>query len=202
MPPDEGVACLLQLGQCPFSLCSCKEKMDKKRKHARGIAALRRRGRMKQSRNFRSRAVLRARAFMVRVANGIRGKVEGISLPPFPWTPSFKRQRRGLRPSFDSPCYCARRKVFLLHVGVGAAISCPPCFPLRGKWREAPIGGLQRRCTPSVCLWLTAVHLAAFAVPGPRRKGSAREAARLRKLRLCFFRPRRRKAAIPRWGSL
>jgi hypothetical protein len=23
-------------GQCPFSLCSCKEKVDKKRKHARG----------------------------------------------------------------------------------------------------------------------------------------------------------------------
>ena len=26
---------------------------------------------------------------------------------PFPWTPSLKRQRRGLLPSFDPPCRCA-----------------------------------------------------------------------------------------------
>ena len=31
-----------------------------------------------------------------------------------------------LRPSFDPPCCSARRKVFLLHVGVEAAISRPP----------------------------------------------------------------------------
>ena len=40
-------------------------------------------------------------------------------------------------------------------------------------------------------------HLAAVAVCAPRRKASARKAARLRKLRLCCIRPRRRKAAIP-----
>ena len=42
----------------------------------RGIAVLRRRGRMKQNRNFRSRAALRARAFPARVASGIRGKAD------------------------------------------------------------------------------------------------------------------------------
>ena len=54
-------------GRCPFSLCSCKEKVDKKRKHARG----------------------------------------GDSVFPLPETPPLNRQRRGLLPSFDSPCRCA-----------------------------------------------------------------------------------------------
>ena len=40
-------------------------------------------------------------------------------------------------------------------------------------------------------------RLAAFAVSGSRHKASARKTARLRKLRPCFIRPRRRKAAIP-----
>ena len=41
-------------------------------------------------------------------------------------------------------------------------------------------------------------RLAAVAVSGSRRKASSRKAARLRKLRLCFIRHRRSKAAIPR----
>ena len=34
--PDGPLYPILQPGQCPFSLCSCKEKVDKKRKHAKG----------------------------------------------------------------------------------------------------------------------------------------------------------------------
>ena len=51
---------------------------------------------------------------------------EGISLSPFPWTPSFKRQRRGLRPSFDPPCSRTGTGLFLLNAAAGAAISRPP----------------------------------------------------------------------------
>ena len=40
-------------------------------------------------------------------------------------------------------------------------------------------------------------RLAAVAVSGSRHKASSRKTARLRKLRPCFIRPRRRKAAIP-----
>ncbi len=41
------------------------------------------------------------------------------------------------------------------------------------------------------------IHLAAMAVSGPRRKASARKAARLRKKRVCCIRPRRRRPAFP-----
>ena len=54
--------------------------------------------RMKQRRNFRSRAVLRARAFMVRVANGKRGKVEGISLSPLSQTLTLQTTKKGPSP--------------------------------------------------------------------------------------------------------
>jgi len=43
----------------------------------------------------------------------------------------------------------------------------------------------------------SASRLAASAVCVHRHKASSRKAARLRELRLCFIRPRRRKAAIP-----
>ena len=39
-------------------------------------------------------------------AYGIVANRKGFRFP-FPWTPSLKRQRRGLLPSFDPPCRCA-----------------------------------------------------------------------------------------------
>ena len=54
---------------------------------------------------------------------------EGISLSPFPWTPSFKRQKRGLRPSFETPCSCAS---LITKVPIATA-----CFPV-GEQLAAP----------------------------------------------------------------
>ena len=46
---------------------------------------------------------------------------------PLPWTPSLKRQRRGLLPSFDPPCRGAEREDLRLRTGfsAGAAAAAP-----------------------------------------------------------------------------
>ena len=66
--------------------------------HAGGIAALRRRGRMKQGRNFRSRAVLRAEALCrdPETANAARRKSEPRPGPPAGGESHPVRQQKNL----------------------------------------------------------------------------------------------------------
>ena len=139
----------------------------------------------------------------------------------------MKRQRRGLLPSFDSPCRCAGSIFFAAgrHLRQGGSAVAAPVFPA---------GDGRAKTLSSVCEDGRITHSGAAvpvlrggrdvegAVPYMRnpvgrafrgggcrstlpqmpfaalsQRARARKAARLRRLRPAFFCPRQRQAAIP-----
>ena len=76
--------------------------------------------------------------FLRLLAFGIVANRKGFRFP-FPWTPSLKRQRRGLLPSFDSPRHCADLRDTRQRRTFPQVRQSPHLFPCGGRESEDAI---------------------------------------------------------------
>ena len=121
---------------------------------------------------------------------------------PFPWTPSLKRQRRGLLPSFDPPCRCTGSIFFAAERHFRRGYSRSPSF-FRGDGRlrlvspVSPQGDGTSRAPSPTCAnrgsrfqgLRLPIHLAANAVCGPLPKGSGAQSGAAAEIASCLHLP-------------
>ena len=121
---------------------------------------------------------------------------------PFPWTPSLKRQRRGLLPSFDSPRRCAGLRDTRQRRTFPQVRQSPHLFSPRGTGRRGrrPLHTYSD-CSRDQGLRLP-IHLAANAVCGPLPKGSGAQSGAAAEITSCLLLPPAAAGRNPLRGGL